>query len=142
MRKYLIYVLIFVVIYFMWNPVLGLFFPEYNYSAMYGTETIQAVAGYLNENYKAEDLGVKTNGEAYEWKINIIRERTPILDDLNFILRKPKPEPKRNRHLLVKVNYRKQGEDTWQGTKMAKKKLVLYVDETDKNKVLVSEVKY
>lgn len=139
MKKYLIYGLICIGIYFLWEPVLGIIFPEYNYPAMSGTESIQAVADYLKENYQAEDFGIKTNGEAYEWKMNIIRERKPILDDLNFILRKPKPEPKRNRHLLVKVNYRKQGESSWIGTEIAKKKLVLNVDETDEKQVKVSE---
>jgi|GEM_PF-3072505 len=138
MKKFLISLLIAIAVYFLWRPVLGIFFPEYNYAAMYGRETAQAVADYLKANYKAEDFGIKTHTDAYEWKIKIIRERTPIFDDLNFILRKPKPDPKRNRYLLVKVNYRKLGETSWEGTKLAKKKLVLNVDETAPKKVIVS----
>ncbi len=139
MKKYLLYALVAILVYFLWKPVLGIFFPEYNYSIIYGSETIQAISEYLKENYKAEDFGINTNGEAWEWKIFVIREKDPLWGDFVSIFKKRHDPPRRNRTLMVKVKHRKAGSGTWRDAAVARKKLLLNVDETDLNRVIVKE---
>jgi hypothetical protein len=139
MNKFLIYLLITIAVYFLWSPVLGLFFPEYNSSIISETETTQAIADYLKANYKAEDFGIDTDGVNWEWKLYTIKEMDSFWEGFSFSSHQRSKPPKRDRSLLVKVKYRKEATDPWKGAKIAGKRMVLNVDETDKKRVIVTE---